>query len=347
MKDNLFLSTTLPTEKRQYNSLDLLKYVAALFVVMFHSEPFSGTTKVVLTHIIGRPAVPLFFIMSAYFFFSKPATSERLRHYLLRMCQLYLFWFIVELPTTILHSFIEPSSPPTMRVLLFLRGLLFGSTFYGSWFLNALIICVPLITILSRRLNNTLLFFLGFFLFGYASISSLYIGLLPIDMQNGIITVNAIIGMPQLNPFTAFIYVVAGKYFAEHKSLLSHKSLGLLSILFYLFAATEVLVVENITPVAYVDEYFMLLPLSCCIFLYVKDVRLEWNFDFVRLRHYSTIYYFSHFIFVFIFVVINKHFVPINPILKYIMVVCFCTLLASLMLKLSTSRRFSWIKRGY
>ena len=58
-------------EKRTYNSIDILKIILALFVVVIHS----GIDKTVLAPVL-RIAVPLFFIISSYFFFTKNAKLQ-------------------------------------------------------------------------------------------------------------------------------------------------------------------------------------------------------------------------------------------------------------------------------
>ena len=119
------------TSTQNYSSIDLAKFVAAIFVVAIHAQPFSGLTQTVVIDVFARMAVPFFFITSSFFFFSKNPGKKELSHYLRRMGILYLFWFVVEFPITCLHAFIEPETPFGHNLLMLLRNFLFGSTFGG------------------------------------------------------------------------------------------------------------------------------------------------------------------------------------------------------------------------
>lgn len=82
-----------------------MKMIAAIFVVAIHSQPFSGLTEVLVIYLFARIAVPFFFVASAFFFFKKPVEQQNIKGYVRRLAILYIFWFIIELPITILHSF--------------------------------------------------------------------------------------------------------------------------------------------------------------------------------------------------------------------------------------------------
>ena len=56
---------------RTYHSIDILKVVAALLVVAIHARPFVGKTYPLYISLFSRMAVPVFFVVSAFFFFRK------------------------------------------------------------------------------------------------------------------------------------------------------------------------------------------------------------------------------------------------------------------------------------
>ena len=68
-------------------SIDIAKFVAALWVVALHAQPLANypLSNFIVIDTLGQLAVPFFFIASAYFFFRKPADASRVRHYLQRM----------------------------------------------------------------------------------------------------------------------------------------------------------------------------------------------------------------------------------------------------------------------
>lgn len=94
---------------------DLLKFVLAIMVVMLHTNVLPSAMRPVLT-----TAVPLFFLMSSYFFFLKVESLEdfdkplALKKYVLRNAKLFAFWSILVSAVIILLQ-----SKPGLRWLKF------------------------------------------------------------------------------------------------------------------------------------------------------------------------------------------------------------------------------------
>lgn len=75
------------TSQRCFFSLDIAKFICALLVIIIHTRPFaecSGIIDFYLGDVAVRIAVPLFFAISGYLFFSslcyrngKSATTQR------------------------------------------------------------------------------------------------------------------------------------------------------------------------------------------------------------------------------------------------------------------------------
>lgn len=334
----------------EYKEIDLAKMVAAIMVVAIHAQPFSGLTEAMLIDVWARLAVPFFFIASAFFFFKKPAGQQHIGHYVKRLALLYLFWFVVELPITVLHFYIEPQRSIGQSTLALLQGLLWGSTFSGSWFITALMECIPLVWLLGRRLSSATLLLAGCALYAVVVGSTYYYTVLPPDWRSWVDACHAWSFKPELSWASAFVFCVAGRLMAEKEAQV--KAIGSRKMLWaWLFALTvaagEVLTMFFVARPQSTDVYFALLPFAILSFMLVLNLRCPWKFDYLRLRRYSTLFYFSHFIFVFILVLVNKHLLPVNPLLKYGLVLLLCWLLATTMLTLSQRRGFRWLKYGF
>lgn len=139
---------------RNINSLDIAKFVAAILVVAIHANPFRGVANTVIIEGFARLAVPFFFIASAYLFFRRNPDAKALRHFARRICLLYGFWFVFNLPHYCVYR--TPDSVTT-----FIHDLLLGSTFGASWFLTALLEGTILIWLLSKKVNDWLLLIAG------------------------------------------------------------------------------------------------------------------------------------------------------------------------------------------
>ena len=62
---------TIKINTKKYNLIDVVKFILAILIMIIHS----GIDKTVISPIL-RVAVPLFFIISAYFFFRKLTKIE-------------------------------------------------------------------------------------------------------------------------------------------------------------------------------------------------------------------------------------------------------------------------------
>lgn len=132
--------------KRRFDMVDLSRVVLAFMVVCIHASLFP---KYLIPYL--RLSVPLFFMITSFFFFRKTASmqdsSEKtayLKKFVIRNLKLYFFYFILLLPVTLMKR--QWFSEGIIKGLLhFFRSLVFGSTFVASWFIMASVIGVAII----------------------------------------------------------------------------------------------------------------------------------------------------------------------------------------------------------
>lgn len=149
---------------------DVLKITLAILIVVLHTRPLSNDFQPIL-----RLAVPVFFIMTSFFFFnkvkdfSKEETNAALSKFVRRNLLLYLFWFVVLLPITLYrHDWFE--SGVVMGFVRMMRSFFFGSTFAASWFITSSVIAVTLVTFASRMMKSTWLFLLSLLAYLFCSV---------------------------------------------------------------------------------------------------------------------------------------------------------------------------------
>ena len=127
---------------KNYDSIDLMKFIACIFVVAIHSAPFQDISPLLNRVIIlgiGRIAVPLFFLASAFFLFK--SNEINIKKYLKRMGKLYFAWFLISSPITFFNHFIIEQEPLLIKCFTFVKCFFFTSTFSGSWFLASCVFC--------------------------------------------------------------------------------------------------------------------------------------------------------------------------------------------------------------
>lgn len=151
------MSETKEVKRKSYDSFDLFKFSAAIVVVLAHTR-FLGDSRYHWLHPWIRIAIPVFFMVSAFLFFSKfdRLPDEEKNGYLWKFVKrdltLYLFWFIVFLPFTFVYRDYAHKGLKQLFGTIFL-----GSSFPASWYLMALAIGIVIVAKLDRGIGRWLL----------------------------------------------------------------------------------------------------------------------------------------------------------------------------------------------
>ena len=278
---------------------DILKFILALLIFSLHSN---------LLPIYFRPfqrmAVPLFFMMSSNFFFSKlrqlPQTAERNRalvKYLKRIFLLLLFWTVVFIiPLNIQRHW--SSHPFPLSVLSFLQSLASGRTFIASWFLSSTIIATTILywTIYKARMATWLIFCLSLSAYLICCRFSLYSGFFPLSpmQQTALNVYQQYLGVPYNSFPAALVWIFIGKMIAYEELRLTKRVSLLLSCAGFMLLLFEYTLVYLSADIAYTDCSVSLLivcPAFFMYFSYLDDI----NIKHARLlRKHSVVIFCTH-----------------------------------------------------
>ena len=278
------------TNGREYNALDIMKFILAIFVMIIHS----GMDKTILSPLL-RLAVPLFFLVSSFFFFARKEKQGSLLRFLKRNLYLYLIWSIVQLPITLIsRDYLQGGMGNTLRSILL--DLVLGNGFTGSWYIMAMIIAVPVVVLVSKKIPSGWLVLLTFPIYLVCCFSTNYWNLL--DPSSWLVSlVNGYQNLSGLYFHTSFpialFWVSVGKWIAENAYIIKTKLLW-----FLLAGGSILLLVERYLVVRYQwenadDCYFMLAIVCPAIFLLLKRCPLVFRSS-LRFREYSTLIYVTH-----------------------------------------------------
>ena len=157
--------------KNEYLSIDRFRLVAALLVVAIHTSPLTdvnGTADFILTRVLGRLAVPFFFMTSAFFLYhqTEAVPFQRLLRFIKKTALLYAGAILFYLPVNLYNGKISQwTSFPEL-----IKDILFDGTIYHLWYLPASILGASLSWWLLRRLSfgqafavSMLLYLVGLF----------------------------------------------------------------------------------------------------------------------------------------------------------------------------------------
>ena len=311
--------------KNKVNSVyDILKIILAIMVVLIHGNIFPNILYPWL-----RIAVPLFFVMSSYFLFSKLNKEKDnqkkkiiIKSFVLRNLKLYLIWFIILLPITleIKKYFVDYSFFKGLIILL--RDFIFSSTFCSSWFIIALIEGCIILYFCSKKISNKLLLIGSFVIYLFITIISTYTFIIP---DNKIIYYFKMIIPAPCNSFlVSFMWMMIGKMFAEKKINYGYKTNTIIFIISGILLFIEWIFVKNKTNIFTFDCYILLIPFVISIYWFVSNIKPFYYEYSIMLRNISTVMYTTHKSIIYIF---NNYIVIGNKYVVFILVILSCILL--------------------
>ena len=170
---------------KQKYSLDIGKFVCALFVLFVHANPFGSYTKVLMfgfRNVVGASLLPFFFATSGYLLAKKLGSAQNsaeqngyMRKYLKRLIQIYLIWSVVYFPFVVVTWMREGFS--IMLVLEYLRDFFFEGSYSTIWFLPALISGTTIYWLLLKKFSHKQVFFISCGVYVITLLLSSYYGI--------------------------------------------------------------------------------------------------------------------------------------------------------------------------
>ncbi len=346
------------TQKVSYDAkYDLLKFFLSIFVIAIHANLFPYVLYPWL-----RIAVPLFFILSSYFLFSRlqntapDAHGKILKKFVLRNAKLYFYWLLILLPYTLyLRSDLYIARGVVRGFVHFVHSIIFSSTFAASWFITASVFGVLIIYFLSKWIRNDyIILVFSLLAFCFVTLRSSYSSIIATTPLSAFFDFYfEYFGTPACSFPAAIFWVFVGKCFADKKIRFS--SVLSVIVLFVISCAglfLEWRYVMTLDGSYSNDSYFMLLPV--CILAYAGILKIR-PFQYKHspyFRRASTVIYVSHCTLVFIFSDIikeltNAEFPLINFILAFVCSIALYALIEFLREKFAGRKIEAFLKALY
>lgn len=332
-----------PKENVYNGMFDISKMVLAIFVVAIHAHLLPE----ILNPLI-RMAVPLFFMMSSYFFFSRGA---KLRKFWGRNLRLYGFWFVFLLPVTLkIRHYFENGF--LQGILKMLQNFLFYSTFRASWYIIALCSAVTIVFLLSKKLSNTTMLAMSVPVYLLFCLFSNYYRLMErfpgwVSFCEGYQTVFVTL----CNNFpVAFIWIVLGKMFAEDQIPLTVTGSSRLLLISSVLLIAEHLLILHFELAAATDCYIFLIPLCVAVFSLICHSQITGN-RAPLLRKMSTITYVLHSSSIVVIDVVALKLLHLEgqllAVVEFAAAIAVCAAAAWIISRLEEYRCFRWLKWAY
>ena len=331
--------------KKYYLQLDIAKAVFCLFIVAIHAYLYPNILYPWL-----RIAVPMFFLISSFLFWDRVLKIEdnkerliQLKRYALRNAFMYLFYFVIILPQTLVKIdaswFAGGFFPGLGKIFVYIFTL---SGFQSFWFILSLIVVMPIVYFLSRK-NNIAIIIIGVLLFLLSALFSAYKFIFPQEARD---TISTLINFDSIDfaytPVQAFIWIVLGKLLAQYKFNVKTWVLAVFSVISIGLFVMEYLLIKSVTGVYSYPVYLGLVPM-CVSFMMLL---LKINYDkeppkfMTYLRKTTVVIYALHNAFIIMFIDVGVH----NSLVLFFASIGLC-IVASVVLQLLQKIKFlNWLK---
>lgn len=136
--------------KKGYPYIDMMRIFAAIFVVAIHIAPFAQinpTLDIVVTRIIGRLAVPFFFITTSFFLFQDGYPSvQRIQKTFKQLLQWYLIASIIYIPLMFYNDYFHQD----YLFIELMKDIFIDGMFYHLWYFPAVMIGLIIVLIIEK-----------------------------------------------------------------------------------------------------------------------------------------------------------------------------------------------------
>ena len=287
--------------RKQYNSIDLIKWIMAIFVIAIHTHPLEAIKKSFayeMYEVLVAMAVPFFFMASAYLLFYKMNSSygesnniKLIKNYIVKIIKLYLIWNILYFPLAI-YDYVQSGTGVLKSIALYIRGFfLVGEHFYSwpLWYLLSTIYSMIIIRILlKKKCKEWHILIASIVVFIMAQIMTYIVN--NQTNLNGIVYILAkIIKLSIGNGriLTGFCYISIGMCIAKYRTNMDWKISLCASIAAFIISV-------------YYSNFISTLLLYFLFFLLALSIKLKDRKIYYYLRKSSTVMYFTHMIFFFV-----------------------------------------------
>lgn len=347
-----------------YNSIDLMKFICAMFVVCIHTSPlntYSSALDFGLKQIVARLGVPFFFLSAGYFFFKKidisvsdyiGSNSQYFKSYIKRLGTLYVIWSSIYFIYDI-YSWTRTDGSIVKYVLSSVRDFFLVGVSGHLWYMAGLILAIVLSYYALKYFSFRSALMIGGTLYVIGLLGDSYFGLINSDTIIGVLfkMYNSICLTTRNGIFFGFIFVVIGAYLSKKEFSISNRTSCILFSTSFLLMTIEAITLQVLHIPKDYNMYVFLIPTTVFLFLLLLNIKLKPHPIYKYLRNLSVLIYFSHILFNIIypkiFEILNLSEVYQNSIVRFLLTMGSSIVFSSVIIWLSQFKCFKFLKMFY
>lgn len=302
--------------KKNYDVIDIIKFLCAILVVAIHTHPFREFSRYLefgVANVLARIAVPFFFATAGYFFTIKILNSDEKRkvliNYLKKLITLYLGWSAIYFYFDI-QAISKHSNSLYLITMQYIKNLLLFGSHFHLWYVVASILAIILLYIALVNNKAKSFFVISLLLYIVGLLGDSYFGLVKYNsfLLNIFKSYFKLLGNTRNGIFFAFPYVMLGAiiYLRPNKNKNNH---------IYAIISFMLLVAESFTLKYYkipkdYNLYIMLMPFTYFFLNYLFSLDIKFNNILTTTaRSYSMGIYFIHGLFLIMY---DKVYIPMG-----------------------------------
>ncbi len=310
--------------------------MAYLVILRHFAQSFLSADNVfsaLICNGISTVAVPIYFIISGYLFFSKPFSTQRLKHQLLRILKLYLAWTVVYIPIIVLKDVLD-KVPPFIGVMKFIQDFIFSGSFFHLWFLPSLMVALVLVSLLRNlKISYAVTIVSGLFIIGLLYESYRFL----VPQFEVVFEIYRKIFMTTRNGlFFGTMYVYLGYIITQNDLKIKRYNVTLGIVLSMFLLCAEAFLIFKFREISVMNLTIFALPTSAFIFIFARQQEVNVKKDkLLFLRKFSTVLFCIHPIFTTGLGFVNENILDIPSICSFALVIIGSTVSSIIIVKLS------------
>lgn len=290
-----------PSAKVNYNMIDIMKFVMAVCIIIIHRPIFANEIANAVSRLsICWISVPFYFISTGFFFGKSMVRDSSPKNFFKsfkRIFLLYVIWTVIYFP--MIYSIKYVGSFPVVDfkhivgfIVILLRDVFLDKSFIHFWYLSSLIWTLPIVYLLSKRINPKALATISFFVcivFGAVTAAA--------DKYSSAATALNLVPPVFQNVFTyALPSVLIGYCIAQNEEKYKSKKAVKCTLLMLLVAMDIIALIidgKDGTIFNFIQRIYVVAA-AALAFCLLFGIKVKNTKACIELRKYSTVMYCSH-----------------------------------------------------
>ena len=292
-----------------YPNIDIAKFICSFLIVFIHTAPLKNISEIAdffTAHVLARVAVPLFFAISGFLFFSKlefengkiaktAANFKRMLRYWKSSAILYFGWSAFYIVFAQIPLWYRIGWWGTYVIKDCICSIFFTGSYYHLWYLLTLVYAIPILFFVLQRVNWRAVGILSVFLWLCECLVYSY-SWLGIDGIPLFGFVNSRLPILLHTTFRAIPLLVTGLVLSQWKPNMKGASSLWAAAIAFLLCAAEATILRFFTPNSGMYSYLFFTPFlafTCLLVLIGENRQISVPHPWV-LRKSSLVIYCVH-----------------------------------------------------